>query len=216
MSSIEMVVGTVDEVEGHYVATVFVGFGGPWFPLRSMYVHSVQYDRVAGGSRVRYQGSDLPLVWPSVLLGYARVWLGWLSFAMPWITMYGQAFEFDLSRWEWQVCLATLIAWIATFVPGRLSAQKKKELAVIGRATGAYLDPARLDRLARLGRRSLMEPVLKAAGVAPDAAAAGRSLVARADGKLLEILYAYARYAQLDEPAWAPVAAESWQKLQRV
>jgi hypothetical protein len=213
MSQMESVVGAVDGVKGHYVATVFLGLGVPLIPIKSMYVHSMQMTRLPGGTRITYQGRDLPLVWSSVVLGFLRVWLGLATFAMPFVLMWGQSVDFsNWTRWECLATYATAILWALTLVPGRLSAEKQKQLVWLGEATGSYFDPRRDGMLGRKGVCAMLEPNLRGWKVEPDVASL-RAAIGRADAKLLGQIYAYARYAAPDEPDYAPVVDEAWARI---
>ncbi len=217
MSSTESVLGTVDEVEGHFVATVFLGLGVPLVPIRSMYVHSMQISRVPGGTRVQYKGRDLPLVGSSVLLGYARVWLALATFAMPFVLMWGQQVDFSSwTRWECLATYACAALWALTFLPGRVSATEKKKLVCIGEATGAYLDPRRDGMLGRKGFCAMLEPALRAAGTEPDPASLRAAIARSNDTKVLGKIYAYARYAVPDSPEYGPVVDEAWSRITRL
>lgn len=215
MSSFESVLGTVDEVEGHFVATVYLG-GIPLVPVRSMYVHGMDIQRIPGGTSIRYQGRDLPLVWSSVILGYLRVWLALAGFAMPFALMWGQSVDFsNWTRWECLATYATFALWGLTFLPGRASAQRKKELIVLGRATGAYFDPLRDHAIGRQGVVALLEPALRAHGIEPDAKSLRAAIAKTNDAVLLGKIYAFGRYAAPESPELAPVVSEAWSKLER-
>lgn len=217
MSSLENVIGTVDEVDGHYVATVFLGPGVPLFPVRSMYVHSMQISRVPGGTSIRYQGRDLPLVWSSVVLGYLRVWLALVAFAMPFVLMWGQSVDFgNWTRWECLVTYATALVWLLTFLPGRPSALAKRQLRVLGQATGAYFDPRRDHMLGRKGVCAMLEPSLRALGMEPDVASLRSGLGRKADARTLGMIYAFARYAAPDEPEYRPLVDETWARIEKL
>jgi hypothetical protein len=182
-----------------------------------MYVHSMQVARIPGGTRVTYQGRDLPLVWSSVILGYLRVWLGVATFAMPFVLMWGQSVDFsNWTRWECLATYATALVWALTLLPGRLGAEQKKQLVVLGEATGSYLDPKRDGLIGRKGVCAMLEPALRAMGsIAEPDAASLRAAIPKADRPLLGKIYAFARYAAPDSPEYAPVALEAWSKIAR-
>jgi hypothetical protein len=151
-----------------------------------------------------------------VILGYLRVWLGFATFATPFVLMWGQSVDLsDWTRWECLATYAMAFVWALTFVPGRLSAAKKKELAVLGRATGSYLDPRHDGPIGRAGVCAMLEPSIRALGVAQPDAASLRAAIPKADPILLGKIYAYARYAAPESADYAPVVTEAWSKLER-
>jgi len=71
-----MMMGRIDEVDGHYIATRFVAF---LLPVECLYVARDGRTTMSG------RGSDLRIQtdWRSVMLAYGRVWLPILAAALP-------------------------------------------------------------------------------------------------------------------------------------
>lgn len=211
-SYLELVAGRIEEVDGECIAThFFAPFALPLFPQRSIYLKSEVRE---ARRQMTHFGESIPLVWRSVVLGYLRVWLGWLFFTSPWILMWGESLDF--SRPEWLVTLGLFVAWIFVLVvPGRLSKRERLERQVLYRATGLHLPPKYLRSFDLEETTEELKQRLEEAGV--DTSPAGlASAASGATEGTARTLFAYARYASLfhrDRGAYGPIAEAAWARL---
>lgn len=207
-----MMLGRIHELDGHFVGTEFFAFVGPLIPLRSMYVTNEQFERRGNVSIHRWQGVDVPLHPGSIVLGYLRVWLPILAFAMPFILMWGEPVELD--RQEYLVSVALFVAWIFLLVvPGRLSRRAKEEATILRAVTGIGLAPKRLDRFELETRTDRLAERLAAEGVSATDPKDARAALDAAPRDVRALLFVYARYASRGEPAWSEVATAALDTL---
>ncbi|HZS39048.1 MAG TPA: hypothetical protein VFF06_19590 [Polyangia bacterium] len=202
-----MMLGVIDEVDGHFVATKFLAL---LLPTGSMYVTKQTFSRSGNVSSMSWEGVPIPFQWKSAALAYPRVWLWFLGVAWPFLTHWGE----NVSRVPssaYYTSLGMFAAALLALIPGRPSAREKNRLRALGVATGMRLDPKRLYPATREVARGELEDELKQASLPTtpkECAAAGalpRELVAR--------VYAFACYsaacasgAEADE--WRAAAAQ--------
>lgn len=207
-----MLIGQIDEVDGRHVSTDFAFLGGPLFPKRSWYVTGVSVSPSGNRSTDSWTGRRLPLQWYSVLLGYLRIWSFWLALAMPFILMWGE--DVDFSRPEYLVAVGLLVFWLLVlFLPGRLSRKAKAQLRVLARSTQLMLDPKRLPAHDRDFILKDLAKELQLLDVPTDTPAVLLDRLGELEPADQEILYTYARYRSVKEPAWRNTADTIWQRL---
>ena len=195
-----MFLGEVDAVATQSVQTKFFVLGVPLFPVGSFFF-------TAPG-----RGFEIPLHGKSVLAGYLRLGLGlgvvrlgirllvmrsWHRDALDWLLVFGAAAAFLVS----------------VFAYGRLSGGEARRRMVLLHRTGLGADPNVLPAHVRGEIEGELRARLEAASVPlrPETwmdrgGAAGpyrSSEASQADVPWAD-LYAYARYASVDDPAWRP------------
>ena len=144
-----MMLGEVDRVDGHYIATKFYGLV---IPLSSMYVTSESSSRRANVTTMSWEGVPVRFNVKSALLAYPRTWLWVLAAAWPFVTHYGENINDVPSSTYWTMAGMAATALFFAFVPGRLSAREKARLRVLGRVTGLNLDPKKLSGWTRVAK----------------------------------------------------------------
>src|SRR4051812_20244305 len=73
-----MMIGRTDEVDGHFVATRFVGL---LVPTESLYF--ARRNGRSSNSEASSEGVRIQRDWRSIALGYGRVWLPIVAVALP-------------------------------------------------------------------------------------------------------------------------------------
>ena len=211
-----MMVGKIAGVGTKYIGTQFFAFIGPLIPRGCWYVLSEEYSHHGNRSKHEWNGIRIKWVWSSMILGYLRVWLFWLAVAMPFILMWGESVEFD--RPEYLVSAGLLVVWaLLMFFPGRLSAAEKRKLRLLAELTGGLaLDPKYLDsfehsiRLEDLGKElSLLE-------LEPGDPAACQAKLIDLEAHELKAVFAYSRYAAIQDRAWRAVADRAFEQLEQI
>jgi hypothetical protein len=197
-----MMLGSVDAVDDHHIATEFVLL---LIPSRSMYVTSVSMTRHGNRTEMKWGGIFIPLVWKSVALAYPRVWLWFLAIAWPFLSHWGENVS-RIPSSTWWISGAMIAAALLALLPGRLSAHEKKRLRALGAVTGWRIDPRRLFKQNREAKRWELEQAAKEGSLptTPEAALAAAPTLAV---ELVPRVYALACYSAVDDPAWRPAAA---------
>lgn len=196
-----MMLGEVDNVDGHYIATKFHGLV---LPSSSMYVTSSSSERQGNVTTMRWSGVPVKLDWKSVVLAYPRVWLWFLALAWPFILHYGKNVN-DVPTSTWVTMGGFVALAILAHIPGRLSAKEKERLRVLGRVTGLRVDPSKLMSWDRMSKREFLEAELGKAGVTMTP----EGVLAASEGappEILDALYTYCCYAG-DGRDWRDPAA---------
>lgn len=207
-----MLVGKIDGVGAKHVSTEFVFLIGPVFPKCSWYVTGENYERHGNRSTYSWSGRRLPLQWSSVLLGYLRVWPAWLALAMPFLLMWGE--RVDFSRPEMLISAGLLVFWIGMLIlPGRLSKEKKAQFRIMAQSTQLLLDPKRLPAIDREFILEDLAKSLELIDVKTDTPTVFLDRQGDLDPPDLGLLYTYARYRAVAEPAWRAAATTLWQRL---
>ncbi len=202
-----MMLGVIQSVDGHFVATKMFAF---LIPSGSMYVTSMNVSRYGNRTTISYQGIPIRTQWLSVVLGILRVWPWFLGFAWPFLLAWGK----NVNAVPSSVYYAAL-GWFAlallALIPGRLSKSQKELRRRLGEVTGMKLDPSLLLPGTRETTRYDLERRMKEASLpltAPECAKAAAELPV----DVLPLLYAYARYAG-DGPDWRAVSNIASQRL---
>lgn len=178
-----MILGRVDEVDGNYVATRFVG---GLLPLGCVYVTA------KGAMPIR-------TVWRSVGIAYGRIWAPVLTAA----TLVAGIASGGLRA---AILPALILAGITalTLRAGRLSDEQKERLRLLGTVTGLRIDPALLQPATREAKRLSLHGLMAKAGI-PVTASSIQAVVDDIPVPALPLVYGYARYSG-DDPTWRETA----------
>src|SRR4051812_32065737 len=115
-----MMLGEVDNVDGHYIATKFYGL---FIPASSMYVTAYSSERSGRTTRMSWSGVPVKLNAKSALLAYPRVWLWILAIAWPFLTHWGENVN-DTPRSTWITAGLFIVLAIASNFVGGVSKQE--------------------------------------------------------------------------------------------
>jgi hypothetical protein len=204
-----MMLGAVDRVDGHYIATKFLGL---LLPTESMYVTGESSERYGNVTRFTWSGVPVKLNWKSVALAYPRVWLPFLVPAWPFVMHWGKSFD-AISRSTLLTMAAMVVATVLAHLAGRLPEREKARLRVLGQATGLNLDPSKLHPITRMARSEAMADRAEKLGL-PTTLEALQTALPDLPGEALPLLYAVARYAG-DDAAWRGAAAAVLARIEK-
>lgn len=188
-----MILGRVDEVDGHFVATKFVAGA---FPSKSLYIAEE-----TGRGRV---ATPIRMHWKSVAASYARLHFPILAVAIPLLA------SGNLSAHVWLTSAVLLTASFLFVLPSQPSAREKERLRMLGSITGFRLHPAKLLPETRASKRDRILELMNKGGlpVSPDGIL---SVLDDIPGPALPLVYVFARYAG-DEPEWQLVAERVYER----
>ncbi len=195
-----MMLGEVDNVDGHFIATKFHAL---LVPTGSMYVVDQASSRSGNVTTMTWSGVPVKFNVKSALLAYPRVWLWMLAFAWPFLTHYGESLS-STPMSCWYTMGGMVAVAVLAHVPGRLSEREKKRLRILGEVTGMRLDPSKLMPWTRESKRDVLEHQLREMGIDTTPDGVSRACV-DASPEVLSLLYGYARYAG-DDADWRRVA----------
>lgn len=189
-----MMLGRVDEVDGHYIATSFVA---GTIPTASMYITSNSAARASvtsplGPLRVKTD-------WRSIGLGYARTWLPILGIALALLACF--------TRFSLFILLAAGAAWAGAGLAhraGKLPDDEKARLRLLGTVTGLRIDPTRLRDETRAVKRDSLGDLMEKGGI-PMTPEGIIEVIDDIPLPAMALVYGYACYAG-DEPAWRDCA----------
>ena len=194
-----MMLGRVDEVDGHYIATNFFVL----VPLRSVYV---------GDKRGRATGTvTIKTSWRSVGLGFARVWLPVIGVVCPVIVGWGPNASIPIWAWLTSVMLFAISAYAHRV--GRLPEEEKARLRLLGSVTGMRIDPAKLLPSARSAKREALEDLMMKGGI-PTTAADITAVLDDIPIPPLPLVYGFARYSG-DDAGWKETAEKIYERHER-
>lgn len=192
-----MMLGRVDDVDGHFVATRFVAF---LVPTECVYVASPG-TRATRAETTIGNGMRIQTDWRSVALAYARVWL-------PAVAISSLVVQVALGH----VMIAT---WITTpillgvsvlsYRIGELPEKEKTRLRALGTVTGLRIDPAKLLPSTREAKRDLLAGLMSKAGI-PLTPGELMSVIDDIPMPAMPLVYAYACYSG-DDDEWRDCAA---------
>lgn len=204
-----MMLGRVDEVDGHYVATRFLALV---IPTGSMYVTSESSARRGNVTTMSWQGVPIRIHLRSVALAYPRVWLPFLALAWPFILHWGENVS-STPPSTWLTSLAFIAVSALSHVPGRLSEEEKARLRVLGSVTGMRLDPARLHVMTREAKRDALADLMTKGGL-PTGAEDIVAVLEDIPTPALPLVYGYCRYAG-DDATWRECAERVYEHIVR-
>jgi len=195
-------IGRVDEVDGHFVATRFVALT---VPIECVYVPNKGPRASRPGPP---EGIRIQMDWRSVALAYARVWLPVLAVALP--VAEGVLDEVHAPT----VVLGVLMFVVSVLAhrSGRLSEREKARLRVLGTVTGLRIDPSKLQPKMREIKRASLGDLMEKGGI-PTSAFEILAVLDDIPGPALPLVYGYACYAG-DEPEWRECAAAVHQRYE--
>ncbi|MBX3224816.1 MAG: hypothetical protein KF795_30150 [Labilithrix sp.] len=198
-----MMLGRVDEVDGHFVATRFIAI----VPTACLYV-SPKNPRtsVAGATK---DGVRIRTEWRSVALGYARVWLPVLAIALP----IAQLLSGGLHVATAVASFAMLAVSAVAHRSGRLPEAEKARLRVLGTVTGLRIDPSKLQPATREVKCASLGELMEKGGIpmTPDGIL---SVLDDIPTPAMPLVYGYARYAS-DDPEWRECAARCYERCEQ-
>lgn len=195
-----MMIGRVDEVDGHFVATRFVALV---IPTECLYVTP------KSGRPNRSEGVRIRTDWRSVGLGYARVWLPCLAILLP-IVIGSSA---RVPAVVWVLSVAMLLGSFAAQGAGRLPEKEKTRLRLLGTITGLRIDPSKLQQSTREIKRDSLGELMDKGGIplTPDGIL---SVLEEIPMPAMPLVYAYVCYAG-DDTAWSDCAALVYQRYEQ-
>jgi hypothetical protein len=196
-----MMLGRVDDVDGHYIATKFVAAA---IPTESVYVTPM-------AARASQVTSAAPLKvktdWRSIGLGWARVWLPVFAITSPVL----QLILFHT------VNVITIISSllvgacaVAAFRAGKLPEAEKARLRLLGTVTGLRVDPSRLPDAFRATKRDTLGDLMEKGGI-PMTPAEILSVIDDIPVPAMPLVYGYACYAG-DDLEWRECAELIYQR----
>lgn len=194
-----MMLGRIDEVDGHFVATRFVALA---VPLECLYVSTSGARPPAEAPRRVRIRTD----WRSISLAYGRVWLPVMALALPII----EAIVDRVRPATVVLSVVMLAVSILAHRSGRLSEKEKAQLRVLGTVTGLRIEPARLRPSMREIKRASLGDLMDKAGI-PMTPATILSVLDEIPLPALPLVYGYARYSG-DDPEWRACAATIYQR----
>ena len=196
-----MMIGRVDEVDGHFVATRFVALA---VPTECLYVSRKSPRSTIAGSTS--QEVRIQTEWRSVALGYGRVWLPVLAVALP-IVQAGFG-KVHATTWLLSAVLLALSAYAHRL--GKLPEREKARLRVLGTVTGLRIDPSKLRPATREAKRAQLADLMTKGGI-PTTAEGILSIVEDIPTPALPLVYGYACYAG-DDAEWRSCATVIYER----
>lgn len=195
-----MILGRIDEVDGHFVATRFLAGA---LPLETFYVSEVGKLTHAGANPMIRIRTD----WRSVGLGYARVWAPVLALALP---IAGVAAGGAVVFASLVVSAVLIAAAVLAHKSGRLGEEEKARLRLLGTVTGLRIDPARLEPHTREIKRDLLGGLMEKGGI-PILPYEILSVLEDIPAPALPLVYGYACYSG-DDGEWRDCALRLYEK----
>lgn len=191
-----MMMGRIDEVDGHYVATRFVAF---LLPVECLYVARDGRTTMSG------RGSDLRIQtdWRSVMLAYGRVWLPILAAALP-VVVYLTTHTVPIAVLVLSVLM--VVVAVLTRRSGELSEREKARLRLLGTVTGLRIDPSKLLPTTREVKRESLRELMEKGGI-PTTPAEILSVLDDIPMPAMPLVYGFACYAG-DDPEWRECAQQ--------
>ncbi len=196
-----MMMGRIDEVDGHFIATRFIAM---IVPAESLYISSVSRpsrpDNHDDDARPSRNVVPIRFDWRSAGLAYARVWLPVLALLIP----LAQLISGTSSGITWAVSLAMIGACVVAHRSGRLSEREKARLRLLGTVTGLRIDPAKLKEITRSVKRDSLGDLMDKAGL-PLASSDLVAVLEDIPMPALPLVYGFACYSG-DGPEWRSCA----------
>ena len=196
-----MILGRIDEVDGHFVAT---RFAAGLVPTGCVYI-------ARSGSRSKLPGSGEGIAIPgdtrSIVIAYGRVWVPVLAVALP-VLLLVLGVGIPAPTWIATALLlgVALFAWRA----GRLSEEELAHLRLLGTVTGLKIDPSRLTPQMRDAKRDSLGDLMDKGGI-PLSADGILEVLDEIPAPAMPLVYGYCRYAGDDE-SWQTCAGLVYQR----
>lgn len=188
-----MILGRVDEIDGHYVGTRFLlGL----LPLECVYVSApgTRSTRTDGRIRIRTD-------WRSVGIAYGRSWLPVLAILLPIAELATGARH--LFTWVLSGVLTALS--VRAFRAGKLPEPEVVRLRLLGSVTGLRIDPRKLEPALRQVKRDSLGDLMDKGGI-PTTPEGILTVIDEIPVPAMPLVYGFACYAG-DDPAWRECAA---------
>jgi hypothetical protein len=150
-----MMIGRVDEVDGHFIATRFVALS---IPTECMYVTRNGIPRTTSGGS---DGVRIRPEWRSVGLGYLRVWVPALAVAIPLL----QLALGGVPTAAWFASAASIAVSAISHRWGLLPEEEKARLRLLGTITGLRIDPEKLQSNTRDRKRDALLALMEKGGI---------------------------------------------------
>jgi hypothetical protein len=197
-----MIIGRVDEVDGHCVATKFIAF----IPTECVYV-------ARKGTRSTHPGATagvrIQTDWRSIALGYGRVWLPVLALVLLAIDIaYGGPHVLNVFS-----TLALLGVSAAAYSSGRLPESEKVRLRLLGTVTGLRIDPSKLQPNMREVKRASLGDLMEKGGI-PMTPAGILAVLDEIPMPAMPLVYGYTCYSG-DDREWRECAALVYQRYEQ-
>ena len=194
-----MMMGRIDEIDGHFVATRFIAM---LVPAECVYISNVTRPSRpdAGAPPPTRNLVPIRFDWRSVGLAYARVWLPAIALGIPLVQVVRGSFSFL----TWLFSLVLIAVCVGAHKWGRLTEQEKARLRVLGTVTGLRIDPAKLRDTTRNIKRDSLGDLMDKAGI-PLASVEILAVLEDIPQPALPLVYGYACYAG-DDPEWRACA----------
>jgi hypothetical protein len=190
-----MILGRVDEVDGHFIGTKFIALA---LPTESLYVTPRNHRSTSVGA----EGLRIPTDWRSVVLAYARVWLplGASAVLVAEVAMWGR-----IAFGAWLVAAGLLGISALAYGSGRLPETEKARLRLLGTVTGLKIDPSKLAPSTRAVKRDALGDLMDKAGI-PMTPEGILDVLEEIPMPAIPLVYGYAAYSG-DDPPWTECAA---------
>lgn len=190
-----MILGRIDEVDGHFVATRFVGV---FVPSESFYFG--HRSARSTNSEVSSEGLRIQKDWRSISLGYCRFWLPAIAFGL----VLFRAWQGGLDLATGVTSAVLLGTTFLAFRAGRLDEREKARLRLLGTVTGLRVDPSKLRLDTRGVKRDSLGDLMEKGGI-PTTPDGILSVLDDIPMPAMPLVYGFARYAG-DEPIWQECA----------
>ncbi len=195
-----MMLGRIDEVDGHYIATRFLVV----VPIGSVYV---------GDKRTAKVGPiAIKTNWKSAGLGFARVWLPVIGIVFPILVGWGPSGSIPIWAWLASVVLIAAAGW-AHRAGRTIPDDEKARLRLLGSVTGMRIDPAKLMPETRNAKRAALEDLMTKGGI-PTAPVDIIAVLDDIPIPALALVYGFARYSG-DDPVWKETAEKIYDRHER-
>ncbi|HVJ88487.1 MAG TPA: hypothetical protein VM580_01710 [Labilithrix sp.] len=194
-----MILGRIDEVDGHYIGTRFI----LCLPIGSVYVAPRKLGSSVDRLSIRPDGR-------SIALAYGRVWLPLLAIGLLALQAVSDRIHFA----TWGATIAMLAISVASHRAGRLPETEKARLRLLGTATGFRIDPSKLKQQTRETKRDSLGELMEKGGLpmTPDGIL---SVLDEIPLPALPLVYGYACYAG-DTPEWRTCAVLVQKRYEQV
>ena len=200
-----MIIGRVDEVDGHFVATKFVAFA---VPTACLYIAPKSPRTTVAGANT--DGVLIQTEWRSVALGYARVWLPLAALVLPLV----EAAVFGGLHLVTVLASVVLLALaVLAFRAGRLPEEEKARLRVLGTVTGLRIDPSKLMDATRMIKHASLGDLMEKGGI-PMSPEGILSVLDDIPMPAMPLVYGFACYAG-DDREWRECAARCYERYQQ-